>query len=147
MPSQGQGTLRVYVESSEREVDIDDCEAASRELSALLDVEDPISGHYVLEVSSPGLDRPLFTLEQFERFVGDQVKLVLSVPIDGRRRFAGRLVAVEGQTIRLRLDDGNDVAFEHDAVESARLVPDWDALGLTPAPKPSGTGKRRKKSG
>lgn len=147
LPSQGQGTLRVYIETPEREVDIDDCEAASRELSAVLDVEDPIQGHYVLEVSSPGLDRPLFTAEQFARFAGEEVKLVLTAPLDGRRRFRGRIDGVEDTLIRLTLDDGNPVAFEHAAVESARLVPDWVALGLAPSPKPGGGGKRGKKSG
>ncbi len=147
LPSQGQGTLRVYIETPEREVDIDDCEAASRELSAVLDVEDPIQGHYVLEVSSPGLDRPLFTAEQFARFAGEEVKLVLTAPLDGRRRFRGRIDGVEDTLIRLTLDDGNEVDFEHAAVESARLVPDWVALGLAPAPKPGGGGKRGKKSG
>ena len=147
LPAQGQGTLRVYIETPEREVGIDDCEAASRELSAMLDVEDPIPGHYALEVSSPGLDRPLFTAEQFARFVGEEVKVVLSAPLDGRRRFRGRLTAVEGEAIHMELDDGKAVAFEHAAVESARLVPDWVALGLAPAPKQGGAGKRGKKSG
>lgn len=146
LPAQGQGTLRVYIESQEREVGIDDCEAASRELSATLDVDDPIPGRYVLEVSSPGLDRPLFTVDQFRRFDGEEVKLVLTAPLDGRRRFRGRLAGVEGQVIHLQLEDGRTVGFEHAMVESARLVPDWVALGLAPQPKP-GSGKRGKKSG
>ncbi|HEX7341561.1 MAG TPA: ribosome maturation factor RimP [Rhodanobacteraceae bacterium] len=150
MPAQGQGTLRVYIENPEREVGIDDCEAASRELSALLDVEDPISGHYTLEVSSPGLDRPLFAVEQFERFAGQEVKVVLGAPVDGRRRFRGRIDHVDGATIHLVLDDGQAFSIEHAAVESARIVPDWVALGLAPSPKPgSGAGdgsKRRKKT-
>lgn len=144
LPSQGQSTLRVYIEKPELEVDIDDCEAASRELSAMLDVDDPIPGHYVLEVSSPGIDRPLFTAEQFERFVGEEVKLVLTAPMDGRRRFRGRLTAVQDQVIHMQLDDGKEVDFEHAAVESARLVPDWVALGVDPAPKPGGGNKRGK---
>ncbi len=147
LPSQGQGMLRVYIESPEREVDIDDCEAASRELSAMLDVEDPVSGRYVLEVSSPGLDRPLFTIEQFRRFDGEEVKVVLSAPMDGRRRFRGRLKGVDDNTIHMELDDGTTVDIEHVAVESARIVPDWVALGLAPAPKPGGADKRKKKSG
>lgn len=145
MPSQGQGTLRVYIEAAEREVDIDDCESASRELSAMLDVEDPIAGHYVLEVSSPGIDRPLFTAEQFARFAGSEVKLVLSAPLDGRRRFRGRIESVDGQDIVMELDDGKPLRVEHAAVESARIVPDWAALGLAPSPKPgSGNGGGRK---
>lgn len=151
MPSQGQGTLRVYIECAEREVDIDDCESASRELSAMLDVEDLVSGHYVLEVSSPGLDRPLFTIEQFARFVGSEVKLVLSAPRDGRRRFRGRIEGVEESDILMQLDDGNALRVEHAALESARIVPDWVALGLAPAPKPGGGNgggrKQRKKTG
>ncbi|HEX7340343.1 MAG TPA: ribosome maturation factor RimP [Rhodanobacteraceae bacterium] len=150
LPAQGQGTLRVYIENPEREVGIEDCEAASRELSTLLDVDDPIPGQYALEVSSPGLDRPLFTPEQFERFVDNEIKLTLSAPVDGRRRFRGHIRGVDGQLIRMELDDGNPFEFEHDAVESARIVPDWVALGLAPAPKPnagkSGGRKRRKKT-
>lgn len=145
LPGRTQGTLRVYVECAEREVGIDDCEAASRELSAVLDVDDPIHGQYVLEVSSPGLDRPLFTIEQFRRFVGNEVKVVLSMPLDGRRRFRGRLVGVEDGSVRLALDDGHEVDVAHASVESAHLVPDWVALGIAPAPKPQG-GKRARKS-
>lgn len=145
LPAQGQGTLRVYIERTDNEVDIDDCEAASRELSALLDVEDLIQGHYVLEVSSPGLDRPLFTVAQFERFVGEKAKIVLAAARDGRRRFSGRLTDVDGTRIGMHVDDGTEVAIDHAEIESAHLVPDWDALGLTPSPKPGGGGKRRKK--
>lgn len=149
MPSQGQGTLRVYLDipqddaagGERREVGIEDCEAASRELSALLDVEDPIPGHYVLEVSSPGIDRPLFTAAQFARVLGQEVKVLLRVPLDGRRRLRGKLVAVEGERISLEVD-GKSFAFEHAQVESANVVPDWMALGYAPKPKP---GKAPKK--
>ncbi len=145
LPGRAQGTLRVYIEHTGREVGIDDCEAASRELSAMLDVDDPIQGRYVLEVSSPGLDRPLFTIEQFNRFVGSEVKVVLSLPMDGRRRFRGRLASVDDAGVRLALDDGREVGFAHASVESAHLVPDWEALGMAPSPKPHG-GKRTRKS-
>ncbi len=141
-PSQGQSTLRVYldiVDKSEaaREVTLDDCEAASRELSAVLDVEDPIPGHYVLEVSSPGMDRPLFTAGQFARVLGQDVKLLLKAPIEGRRRLRGKLVAMEGERITLEAE-GRTFEFEHSAVESARVVPDWAALGYVPQPKRGG---------
>ena len=152
MPSQGQSTLRVYldvpegaatVEGGHREVGIEDCEAASRELSALLDVEDPIPGHYVLEVSSPGIDRPLFTAAQFARAVGQEVKLLLRAPLEGRRRLRGKLLAVEGERISLEAE-GKLFVFEHAQVESARLVPDWVALGYAPKPKPGkGPGKKK----
>ena len=144
-PSQGQGTLRVYLDIPEgaapgadgqrREVGIEDCETASRELSALLDVEDPIPGHYVLEVSSPGLDRPLFTAAQFARVLGQDVKVLLRAPLEGRRRLRGKLVTVDGEHLVLEAE-GKVFAFDHGQVESANVVPDWVALGYAPKPKP-----------
>lgn len=141
-PSHGQSTLRVYLDildknDEPREVTVEDCETASRELSAMLDVEDPIPGNYVLEVSSPGIDRPLFTAEQFARVVGQEIKVVLKMPVDGRRRMKGKLVSVEGEQVALDID-GKAFAFEHGAVESARVVPDWVALGYEPQPKRGG---------
>lgn len=145
LPAQGQSTLRVYLDipadaaaaaaDERREVGIEDCEAASRELSALLDVEDPIPGHYVLEVSSPGIDRPLFTVAQFARVLGQEVKLLLRAPLEGRRRLRGKLLAVAGERIALEAE-GRTFEFEHAQVESARVVPDWVALGYAPKPKP-----------
>jgi ribosome maturation factor RimP len=144
-PSHGQSTLRVYLDlldkttgdGERREVGIEDCESASRELSAMLDVEDPIPGHYVLEVSSPGLDRPLFTAEQFARVDGQEVKLLLKAPLEGRRRLRGKLVSVEGEHIVLEAE-GKTFEFDHALVESARVVPDWVALGYAPQPKRGG---------
>ena len=154
-PSQGQSTLRVYLElldretpdadvdAERREVGIEDCEKASRELSALLDVEDPVPGHYVLEVSSPGIDRPLFTADQFERVAGQEVKVLLKMPLDGRRRLRGKLASVRDGQIVLE-GEGKMFEFAHAMVESARVVPDWVALGYAPQPKPGGkrTGKK-----
>src|ERR1700753_1423808 len=100
-PSQGQSTLRVFLDTEGREINVADCEAASRELSAMLDVENPIPGHYVLEVSSPGIDRPLFTAAQFAKYVGGEVKLLLKAPLEGRRRLKGKVLAVEGERISL----------------------------------------------
>jgi ribosome maturation factor RimP len=151
-PSQGQSTLRVYLDLLEasdgaagerREVGIEDCEKASRELSALLDVEDPIPGHYVLEVSSPGIDRPLFTAAQFRKVAGQEVKVLLKAPLEGRRRLRGKLAVVEGEHISLEAE-GRIFDFDHSQVESARVVPDWVALGYAPQPKPGG--KRPAKS-
>lgn len=136
-PSQGQSTLRVYLNAEGREVTLDDCESASRELSAMLDVEDPIPGHYLLEVSSPGIDRPLFTSAQFAKVVGQEVKLLLKVPLEGRRRLRGKVTSVEGSQIALEAE-GKVFQFGHDAVESARIVPDWAALGYVPQPKKPG---------
>ena len=137
LPSHGQSTLRVYLDVEGREVTVDDCEAASRELSATLDVEDPIPGHYVLEVSSPGIDRPLFTAEQFGKVTGQEVKVLLKSPLEGRRRLRGKVASVEGGRIALDTDTGRN-EFAHDAVESARVVPDWAALGYVPQPKKGG---------
>ena len=147
LPASGHSTLRVYIERLDGEVDIDDCEAASHELSGLLDVEDIITVAYVLEVSSPGLDRPLFTLEQYQRFAGEKVKVVLAVPQDGRRRFTGTIETVEDDVISLLLDDGQSAQLDFHSIENARLVPDWDALGLAPVTKPSNKkgGKRKKR--
>jgi ribosome maturation factor RimP len=144
----GGGLLRVYIDSLQHDgdaanaVSVDDCEAASREISALLDVEDPIPGHYVLEVSSPGIERPLFNAAQFARFVGEEAKVTLKLPREGRRRMRGRIAAVEGQRIGMDVDGVRIDVAEGD-IESAHLVPDWDALGYTPRPKP---GKGDKKA-
>ena len=118
--------LRVYIDR-EGGVDLDDCGAVSREVAALLDVEDPISGHYNLEISSPGLDRPLFTPEQFGRFCGEQVKVTLFAPQDGRRKFSGRIQAVQGDVIQLNLGDA-EIALNFSNIAKARLVPDYEGL-------------------
>jgi ribosome maturation factor RimP len=144
-PSQGQSTLRVYLDAEGREVTLDDCEAASRELSAMLDVEDPIPGHYVLEVSSPGIDRPLFTAAQFAKVAGQEVKVLLKAPLEGRRRLRGKVASVEGEQIALEAE-GKVFEFAHDAVESARIVPDWAALGYVPQPKLGGRKPGKKES-
>jgi len=146
LPASGNALLRLYIDvdadsaAEGRVVGIEDCEAVSREVSALLDVEDPISGHYTLEVSSPGLDRPLFTAPQFARFGGEAVKLTLRVPQDGRRRVQGRIASVEGETVSLDVD-GAVIVVEMDNIDKARLVPDWEALGLVPGKKKSGKGR------
>lgn len=148
LPSPGGALLRLYIdvpEGEERLVGIEDCEAVSREVSAQLDVEDPISGHYTLEVSSPGVDRPLFTPAQFQRFAGEQAKVALKLPQDGRRRFQGRIVRADGDTIVLDVD-GTEIPFAADNLDKARLVPDWVALGLAPAPRPGKPPAGKKKS-
>lgn len=128
----GGSLLRVYIDEPERGVGIDDCERASREISALLDVNDPVAGRYTLEVSSPGLERPLFTPEHFSRFVGEPVKITVNLPLDGRRRFQGAIVEVDDERVTLD-QDGKPVAIAHANIVRARLVPDYAALGLAPA--------------
>ena len=138
LPSPGGAVLRLYIDlpqGEERQVGIEDCEAVSREVSAQLDVSDPISSHYTLEVSSPGVDRPLFTAGQFTRFAGDEAKVALKLPQDGRRKLQGRILRAEGDNVVL-LVDGAEIAVPLENIEKARLVPDWAAMGLAPAKKP-----------
>ncbi len=115
--------LRVFIESSsENGTDIEDCAKVSRQVSSILDVEDPISGEYNLEVSSPGLDRPLFELEQYREYVGAIVSLRLRVPFDGRRKFKGQLTAVEGEDVVLRVDQ-EEFLLPIDLIDKANVVP------------------------
>jgi ribosome maturation factor RimP len=113
-------TLRIYIES-DAGITIDDCEKVSRQVSALLDVEDPITGEYTLEVSSPGLDRPLFTVSQFAAFAGEVVNIKLRSPLDGRRKFKGSITAIDGNQICVNVD-GEEFTLDHDDVEKANVV-------------------------
>jgi ribosome maturation factor RimP len=125
----GQGkhaVLRIYIDR-DGGVDLDDCARVSHEVAALLDVEDPISGQYNLEISSPGLDRPLFTLEQFQQFAGDEVKVTLFAPHDGRRKFRGRIMAAGDGVVRIE-QDGAEIALDFNNIAKARLVPNYDGL-------------------
>jgi len=126
--------LRLYIDAPGRAVVIEDCEAVSREVSAVLDINDPIASHYTLEVSSPGIDRPLFTVAQFAKHIGETVKLNLQIPLDGRRRLQGAIVGVAGDDIKLKTET-TEVSVQHANIEKARLVPDWVALGLAPGKK------------
>lgn len=112
--------LRIYIERDEG-ITIEDCEQVSRQVSAIMDVEDPISGEYTLEVSSPGMDRPLFNARQFEQFAGSEVKLRLRNLVKGRRNFKGTIVKVAGDNISL-LVDGADYELTIAEVEKANIV-------------------------
>lgn len=118
--------LAIYIDTPDG-IAVEDCEKVSREAAALLDVEDPISGHFNLEVSSPGLDRPLFTLEHFNRFVGELVKITLFGPVDGRRKFRGEILGTEESQVRID-QDGVEVTLDLRNIAKARLVPDYDNL-------------------
>ncbi len=102
-PTGGQGLLRIYIDQAEG-INLEDCESVSRQLSAVLDVEDPIRGRYVLEVSSPGLDRPLRTPEHFQRYCDHVVRVKLNQSRDGKRHFTGRLLSVEERDIVVEVD-------------------------------------------
>lgn len=121
--------VRIYIDKTDG-VDIEDCSRVSREVAALLDVEDPVSGHYNLEISSPGLDRPLFTTEQFDQFVGAEVKITVFATVDGRRKFQGRILGSKDRFVRLDLGDA-EIALDFGNIAKARLVPDYDALMAT----------------
>ncbi len=119
------GLLRIYIDHEDG-IGVDDCSAVSYQVSGLLDVEDPIRGQYTLEVSSPGLDRPLFQARDYERFAGYDVKLRLSVPVAGRRRFKGTLVGLRDDRVVLRMDDEELVVPLHE-IDQARLVPNYES--------------------
>jgi ribosome maturation factor RimP len=118
----GGSVLRVYIDHPQG-VSLDDCSAVSHQLSGVLDVEDPIPGHYDLEVSSPGLDRPLFGVEHYERFRGKRARVRLAAKLNGRRNFDGVLGGVEGSRLLLEVD-GELQGLPLDMIESARLVPE-----------------------
>ncbi|MBL4572403.1 MAG: ribosome maturation factor RimP [Gammaproteobacteria bacterium] len=112
--------LRIYIEREEG-VAIEDCEKVSRQVSALLDVEDPIAGEYTLEVSSPGMDRPLFSIEHYVQYVGSEVDLKLRRPIDGRRKFKGQIIKVSEGIVGL-LVEGSEYDLEFPDIEKASIV-------------------------
>ena len=112
--------LRIYIEREEG-VMIEDCEKVSRQVSALMDVEDPIAGEYTLEVSSPGLDRPLFRIEHYSQYVGSEVDLKLRRPLDGRRKFKGQIIKVSGGIVGL-LVEGFEYDLELSDIEKASIV-------------------------
>ncbi len=114
-------TLRVFIDCLSG-VTVDDCARVSRQVSAILDVEDPIQSGYTLEVSSPGLERPLFTLPQYERFLGAEVKLRLREPRNGRRKFAGVIEKVVADAVELLIGD-ETLTLSHADIERAVLAP------------------------
>lgn len=117
------GLLRLYIDAPGG-ITLEDCERVSREVAARLDVEDPIPAAYQLEVSSPGLDRPLVKPAHFERFIGRQAKVQLLVPQDGRRKFAGHIRAAGETSVRLETPEG-PVELKYADMERARLVPEY----------------------
>lgn len=116
-------TLQIMAERiSDGEMGIEDCGRLSRALSPVLDLQDPIQGEYSLEISSPGIDRPLIRLEDFARFVGHEAKVETAAMIDGRKRFKGVIAGVDGDEIRLTTPEGDEVRFKISALSEARLV-------------------------
>lgn len=119
-----QNVLRLYIDA-EAGVTVDDCAEVSHQVSGVLDVEDPITSDYMLEISSPGMDRPLFKPAHWQRFVGEAVKVRLFAPVAGRRKFSAVIKAVEGDDIIVEVDD-EDVRIPFTQIDRAHLVPVLD---------------------
>jgi len=114
--------VRVYIDNAEG-ISLQDCERVSNQISGILEVENPITGRYILEVSSPGVDRPLFTLDHFARFVGHKVSVRLAQPLDTRRNFTGILERIEGHTVIVVAEE-TEYRLPFAQIDKARLVPE-----------------------
>ena len=127
-PNPKHGVLRLFIDkpvgSDVEGVVIEDCSAVSRQISALIDVEDPIRGQFNLEVSSPGLDRPLRRLQDFQRFTGSLVKLKTVTPLQGQRNFKGRLLDANEDVVVIETD-AEEISLPMNAIEKARIVPEF----------------------
>lgn len=121
--SQGHHSLlRIFIDDAEKGIAVEDCEKVSRQVSGVMDVEDPIQSEYTLEVSSPGMDRPLFQLHQYEEFAGHRVQIRLRMAFEGRRKFQGLLKGVEGEDVVVVVDD-HEYLLPFDSIERANIVP------------------------
>ncbi len=121
----GNGFLRLYIDA-EQGIDLEACEKVSRAVSAMLDERDPIPVEYTLEVSSPGMDRVLRTAAHFTRFIGERASVDMVLPVNGRRRFLGKLLAVNDVELTLE-QDGQSVQLRLDGISKARLAPEFAA--------------------
>lgn len=133
LPQGKHSLLRIYIDTPDG-ITVEDCERVSHQVSGLLDVEDSIQGQYTLEVSSPGLDRPLFKIEHFDRFIGQQIKVRLKMPLNGQgsgqRNFTGKLLGTRDGAVLMQADMGEgsgeavqELALPLEKIEAARLVP------------------------
>ncbi len=125
-PFKASALLRVYIDREDG-VTIDDCSRVSYQLSGVLDVENPIDMPYTLEVSSPGVERPLLNAAHFSRYVGEKVKMRLTRPLDGRRNLVGVIVGVEDDTVNLNVE-GDEIAVPLELLSRGRLLVDFAAL-------------------
>jgi ribosome maturation factor RimP len=118
--------LRVYIDSNNG-ISVDDCATVSHEISGILDVEEPITMAYILEVSSPGMDRILFSTQQFSEFLGSDVKIKLNQKVDGRRKIKGKINSVAGEEITMDTEEGQ-ITIEFDKIMRARINPSFDGV-------------------
>jgi len=115
-------TVQIMAERPDGSMSIEDCEAVSRALSPVFDVADPVEGSYRLEISSPGIDRPLVRRSDFDRYAGQVAQIEMQIPIDGRKRFRGELHGTDGECARIRCEEPNDILLRIDDMAEARLV-------------------------
>lgn len=120
LSSRRNNVLRIYIDKNP--ITVEDCEKVSRQIASLLDVEDLITSEYTLEVSSPGMDRPLFTLDQYNQYKGEKIALRLRLPFEGRRNFKGFLGGIEGEEILL-MTDSKEFTFPIKIIEKANVIP------------------------
>ena len=124
LPMGKSSVLRIYIDSPDG-ITVTDCSRVSHQVSGVLDVEEPIKGQFTLEVSSPGIDRPLFSLEQFAQFVGSKVKLKLYHAIEGKRKITGVIDSVEGEDIIVKeVDTDDSIQLQMDDVDKAPIISD-----------------------
>jgi ribosome maturation factor RimP len=123
-PNPKYGVLRLFIDKASG-IQVEDCSAVSRQISAVIDVEDPVSGKFNLEISSPGLDRPLRRAEDFVQFSGEVAKIKTSMPFEGQRNFKGLLKGMEEDLVIVECED-KEVRLPITAIDKARLVPDFD---------------------
>lgn len=122
-PKGRESLLRVYIDKPDG-ISVEDCERVSRQVSSVLDVEDPIRTDYTLEVSSPGMDRPLFSLDHYQQSLGEKINLRLRVAFEGRRRFVGILKSVENDEIVLEVGD-EEFLLPYELIDKANIVPQF----------------------
>lgn len=120
-------TVRIYIDAVPSGVSLEDCERVSRQISSVFDVEDPIDGEYTLEVSSPGLDRPLYTEAHYARYVGETINVRLRIARDGRRRFKGVITKVENGDVFLQVDN-QGIQLAIDVIDKANIEPRYEEL-------------------
>ena len=130
-------TVQIMADRTDgRLIAVEDCEAISHAVSAVMDVDDPIPGAWNLEVSSAGIDRPLTRIRDWNRFAGHMARAETDMPVDGRKRFSGVVLGADGEAARLRLDDGTEVSLPHERIRRARLLLTDALIAATKADSP-----------
>lgn len=126
-PRANSSLVRIYIDHGDRDITVEDCEAVSREVSAMFDLDDPIRGMYTLEVSSPGVDRPFFKASQLAKFADETVEATLHAPVNGRRRIQGTIASVDGERVTMNIDTG-EFSFDFEQAAKIRVKPDYAKL-------------------